>query len=86
MQVLAAYVASLSLAVPPMAPQEKTLDRISAKLVAHTISKQNKENLKQQRKVVDGEVSQEELAKRENEEIKKLKRMEYIVVDQIRFY
>lgn len=86
MQVLAPYVAPLSLEVPPMAPQEKILDKISAKLVAHTISKQAKENMKQQRKLVEGETSQEELVQRENEEIKKLKKMEYIVVDHIRLY
>lgn len=86
MQVLAPYIASLSLEVPPTAPQEKILDKISAKLVAHTISKQHKEAMKQQRKVLEGGVTQEEIAEQECEAIKKLKRMEYIVVEHIRSF
>jgi tRNA (Thr-GGU) A37 N-methylase len=86
MHVLEPYVAPLSLEVPPMAPQEKTLDKISAKLVAHTMAKQEKENVKQQRKLVEGEATQDELAEQEKEALKKLKKMEYIVVDYIRSY
>jgi hypothetical protein len=86
MQVLAPYIAPLSREVPPMAPQTKMLDKLSAKLVAHTIAKQEKETMKQQRKIFEGEVTQEQVAQLEHEAIKKLKNMEYILVEHIRSY
>lgn len=86
MQVLAPYIAPLSLDVPPMAPQQKILDKVSAKLVAHTISKQEKDAMKQQRRLAEGEITQEELSRLEDEAVKKVKKMEYIAVEHMRSY
>lgn len=84
MQALAPYIAPLSLDVPAPAPQEKMLDKVSAKLIAHTIAKEEKDAFKKQRKLVQGEVSHEEIAEEERQDIKKVKKMEYIVIENLR--
>ncbi|KAF3387906.1 hypothetical protein DPV78_012339 [Talaromyces pinophilus] len=86
MQTLAPYIAPLSLNVPDPAPQEKMLDKLSAKVVAHTIAKEKKDALKRQRKSVQGEMTGEEMREEERKEIKKVKNMDYIVIESLRQY
>ncbi|KAH8690856.1 hypothetical protein BGW36DRAFT_432635 [Talaromyces proteolyticus] len=86
MQALAPYIAPLSLDVPAPVPQDKMLDKLSAKLIAHTIAKEKKDTLKKQRKLAQGEVSYEEFAEEERKDVKKVKKMDYIVIENLRRY
>lgn len=86
MQALAPYIAPLSLNVPAPAQQENMLDKLSAKVVAHTIAKEKKDALKRQRKAAQGEMTGEELREEEQKDIKKVKKIEYIVIESLGQY
>jgi hypothetical protein len=84
MQTLAPYIAPLSLNVPAPAPQEKMLDKLSAKVVAHTIAKEKKDTLKRQRKSAQGEMTNEEFREEERKDIKRVKKMDYLVIESLK--
>lgn len=84
MQALSPYIAPLSTNVPAPAPQEKMLDKLSAKLVAHTIDREKKDALKRQRKSASGEMTCEEAREEERKSIKRVKKMDYIVIESLK--
>lgn len=84
MQTLAPYIAPLTLDVPPPAPQEKMLDKLGAKVVAHTIAREKKDALKRQRRSAQGETTGEELREEERKDVKKVNKMDYIVIESLR--
>ncbi|KAF2107058.1 hypothetical protein BDV96DRAFT_461599, partial [Lophiotrema nucula] len=83
MQALAPYIAPLSLDVPPPAPPQNMLDKISAKTVARKLQNQNKKDLKEQKKLREDEGDEEDPEKRERKNLKKVKKLEYIVIENL---
>ncbi|KAF2731862.1 hypothetical protein EJ04DRAFT_554411 [Polyplosphaeria fusca] len=89
MRALEPFIASLSLDVPPPAPQVKMIDKIAAKQVARKLSKQEKSALKKQKKLMErkesGKDKQKDTEKQARKDEKKAKKLQYIVVENLSF-
>ena len=83
MQALAPFIAPISLDVPPPAPPQHMLDKISATQVAYQLQKQNKKDMKAQQKLREGGDEDKDPEKRERKNLKKMKKLEYVVIEQL---
>jgi hypothetical protein len=83
MHAIAPYIAPLSIDAPPPAPQRNMIDKISARQVAHKMSRQEKKILKRPDKLKENRRENRDEEDEEHKAEKKARKMEYIVVENL---